>query len=125
MDGEHGRVFPPGPDAQPRIRELSHLRIRGESNGASYATVSALKPLPFSTTNPAHPYPMKTSLLFSFAAFLLVSCDAKVTVPGGSTTVVNPPAEKKVEHNTTVVTPPAEKKVENNTTIVNPPAEKK
>lgn len=70
---------------------------------------------------------MKYHFLFLVAASLMVSCDADVNVPPskGDTTVVNPPAEKKVESNTTIVTPPAEKKTETNTTIVNPPAEKK
>lgn len=62
----------------------------------------------------------------SAAAFtvLFTGCDVKVSnpPPAGDTTIVNPPAEKKVEHNTTIVNPPAEKKVENNTTIINPPA---
>jgi hypothetical protein len=71
---------------------------------------------------------MKYHFLFLIAASLLVSCDTDVNVPpskGGDTTIVNPPAEKKVESNTTIVTPPAEKKTETNTTIVNPPADKK
>jgi hypothetical protein len=69
---------------------------------------------------------MKYHFLFLIAASLLVACDTDVNVPPskGDTTIVTPPAEKKVE-NTTIVTPPAEKKVETNTTIVNPPAEKK
>jgi hypothetical protein len=56
---------------------------------------------------------MKYQFLFLIAASLLVACDADVNVPPsreGDTTVVTPPAEKKVESNTTVVTPPAEKK---------------
>lgn len=43
----------------------------------------------------------------------LASCKAKVEMPGT-------PVEEKKE--TTIVNPPAEKKVETNTTIVNPPA---
>ena len=71
---------------------------------------------------------MKITYLAASAFTLLFSaCDVKVSNPpaAGDTTIVTPPAEKKVEHNTTIVNPPAEKKVENNTTIVNPPAEKK
>jgi len=61
---------------------------------------------------------MKTtpiSLLTLPAFFLLIACDARVNTA--------PPVVEKKE--TTIVNPPAEKKVENNTTIVNPPAEKK
>ena len=50
--------------------------------------------------------------LILLAAAMLVACDARVDVkPDGAdrTTIVTPPAEKKVE-NTTIVTPPAEKK---------------
>src|SRR5436190_17493940 len=64
-------------------------------------------------------------LLLPAMAALLAACDANVTVPpkeGDKTTIVNPPAEKKVENNTTIVNPPAEKKVEHNTTIVTPAA---
>jgi hypothetical protein len=74
---------------------------------------------------------MKLSIIHPLlvgAALTFAGCDARVNVTpegGKDTTIVNPPAEKKVEHNTTVVNPPAEKKVESNTTIVNPPAEKK
>ncbi len=49
------------------------------------------------------------------ASAALLGCDARVETPA-------PVVEKK---ETTVVNPPAEKKVENNTTIVNPPTEKK
>ena len=54
---------------------------------------------------------MKTALLI-LASAALVGCDADVhTSPApDKTTIVTPPAEKKVEHNTTVVTPPADKK---------------
>ena len=56
---------------------------------------------------------MKTPFLLMAIAVLLASCKADVhTAPAGEgdkTTLVNPPAENKVE-NTTVVTPPAEKK---------------
>lgn len=48
-------------------------------------------------------------------ALLLAACDAHVntappTVEKKETTIINPPAEKKVETNTTIVNPPAEKK---------------
>jgi hypothetical protein len=56
---------------------------------------------------------MKSQLAVVAASILLASCEADVNVPrgeGDKTTVVTPPAEKKVETNTTVVNPPAEKK---------------
>lgn len=58
------------------------------------------------------PIPMKTKLALIAVAAVLASCRADVTVPGGEgdKTIINPPAEKKVEKNTTIVTPPAEKK---------------
>jgi len=57
------------------------------------------------------------------AILVLTGCDVRTTtapptVEKHETTIVNPPAEKKVENNTTIVNPPAEKKVETNTTIV-------
>ena len=52
---------------------------------------------------------MKTQLILTAVAAataMLVSCDARVEVPKEEkTTIVNPPAEKKVEHNTTIVPP--------------------
>jgi hypothetical protein len=60
-----------------------------------------------------------TSPVLFCVALAFIGCDARVNtappvIEKKETTIVNPPAEKKVE-----------KKVENNTTIVNPPAEKK
>ena len=54
---------------------------------------------------------MKTAFLL-IACAALIGCRADVhTDPGTEkTTIVNPPAEKKVENKTTIVTPPAEKK---------------
>ena len=54
-------------------------------------------------------------LLLSAGIISMAGCDARVETA--------PPVVEKKE--TTIVNPPAEKKVENNTTIVNPPAEKK
>jgi hypothetical protein len=59
---------------------------------------------------------MKYHILLLAVTGLLAACDANVNVPPKEekTTIINPPAEKKVEHNTTVVTPaapaPADKK---------------
>jgi len=58
---------------------------------------------------------MKPFLITAALAFLLTSCDSRVSVT---------PPDKVIEKNTTIINPPAkeEKKVEHNTTIINPPA---
>jgi hypothetical protein len=59
-----------------------------------------------------HPYTVAPAI--AAAVFILTGCDARTTTAPpaekNETTIINPPAEKKVEHNTTIVNPPAEKK---------------
>ena len=56
--------------------------------------------------------------LFAVIACGVSGCDVKVNNPPGNTTVVNPPAEKKVENNTTIVNPPKEETTKQTTTTV-------
>jgi hypothetical protein len=66
---------------------------------------------------------MKNILTLLAVSTLLTACDVKVQNPpsGGDTTIVNPPAEKKVENNTTVINPPkAETKKETSTSVTSP-----
>jgi hypothetical protein len=56
-----------------------------------------------------------TAVVCAAAVTMFSGCDARVqtappVVENKETTIVNPPAEKKVENNTTIVNPPAEKK---------------
>jgi hypothetical protein len=65
---------------------------------------------------------MKTTCLSAVAiAFIFTACDVKVTPPKGDTTIINPPAEKKVENNTTIVNPPAKETKNTTTTTVTGP----
>lgn len=62
---------------------------------------------------------MKTHFLaFAVAGFGVAACDVKVNnPPSGDTTIVNPPAEKKVENNTTIVNPPKTQETKTSTTV--------
>ena len=65
---------------------------------------------------------MKITCLSAAAiATLFTACDVKVTPAGGDTTIINPPAEKKVENHTTIVNPPAKETKDTTTTTVTGP----
>jgi hypothetical protein len=106
---------------------LRPLRDRSaEDDTAKYPVADVL---PGMTLTSLLIHPRVVAPAIAAAVLVLTGCDARTTnapptVEKNETTIINPPAEKKVEHNTTIVNPPAEKKVEKTTTIVNPPAEK-
>ena len=65
---------------------------------------------------------MKITYLSAAAiAALFTACDVKVNPPAGDTTIITPPAEKKVENNTTIVNPPAKETKNTTTTTVTGP----